>query len=85
MDYVEGLWKSFVEEYGIPSLTAVLDRVLEGSLEIVWLILPHVAEMIAASAHKSLPFFQKHNIIYLAIDDHIIYDSSLQVSCIVIY
>ena len=85
MDYVEGLWKSFVEEYDIPSLTAVLDKVLEGCLEIVWLVLPHVAEMIAASGHKSLPFFQKHNIIYLAIDDHVIYDSSLQVSCIVIH
>ena len=80
MEYVKRLWRSFVEEYDIPSLTAVIDRILEGSLEIVWLVLPHVAEIIAASGHKSLPFFQKHKIIYLAIDDHVIYDHSLQVS-----
>ena len=79
MDYVHRLWVSFAEEYDIPSLTAVIDKILEGSLEIVWLVLPHIAEMIAASAHKSLPFLQRHSITYLAIDDDVIYDSSLLV------
>ena len=79
MDYVHRLWVSFAEEYDIPSSTAVIEQILEGSLVIVWLVLPHIAEMIATSVHKSLPFFQRHNITYLAIDNDVIYDSSLLV------
>ena len=79
MIYVRDLWISFAEVFNIPSLTAVIDKILEGSLEIVWLILPHFAELISTSAHKSVEFFHRHDIIYVAIDDNIVYDAQLMV------
>lgn len=79
MIYVRDLWISFADEFNIPSLTAVIDKILEGSLEIVWLILPHLAESISMSAHKSVEFFHRHDIIYVAIDDNIVYDAQLTV------
>lgn len=80
MLYVRDLWISFANQFNIPSLTAIIDNILEGSLEIVWLIPPHVAEVIVTCAHKSVPFFRQHNIIYVAIDDHIVYTVQLKVS-----
>ena len=77
MIYVRDLWISFATEFDIPSLTAIIDKILEGSLEIIWLILPHEAEMIAISAQKSTLFFRKHNILYVAIDDQVIYSAQL--------
>ena len=80
MIYIQDLWESFADEFNIPSLTAVIDKILEGSLEIVWLILPHFAELIETSAHKSMEFFRRHDITYVAIEDRIIYDEELTVS-----
>ena len=80
MIYVRDLWISFAEEFNIPSLTAIIDKILEGSLQIVWLLLPHLAELIRVSAHKSVQFFRQHDIIYVAIDDHVLYDAQLMVS-----
>ena len=82
MKYVQDLWSSFAEEFDLPSLTVVLDKILEGSLEIVWLILPHVAEKIAsaASSKGAISFFRKLHMVYVAIDDHPIYDEKLMVN-----
>ena len=80
LKYVQDMWKKFARKFDLPFLTAVINRLLEGSLEIVWLILPYIAEMIAASAHISISFFRENQIIYVAIDDHPIYDAGLTVS-----
>jgi hypothetical protein len=82
MTYVQDLWVSFADEFNIPSLTATIDKILEGSLKIVWLILPHFAELIRTSAHKSVEFFHQHDIIFVAIDDCIVYNEELMVSFI---
>ena len=80
LKYVEDIWIKFVRNFDLPFLTALLHHIATGSLEIVLLILPHVAELIIKSAHKSLPFFRENDIVYVAIDDHPIYDASLTVS-----
>ena len=80
MLYVQDLWISFAEEFNIPSLTAVIDKILEGSLEIVWVILLHFAELIRTLVHKSVQFFRQHDVILVAIDDHIVYGAQLIVS-----
>lgn len=85
MCYVQELWISFAEEFDIPSLTAIIDEILEGSLKIVWLVLPHVAELISTSAQKSVQFFRRHDIIYVAIDDHVVYDVQLIVSLTILF
>ena len=51
------------KEYTLPSLTAVIDTILDGSLVITWLVLPHVVEKIKSKFSKSLHFLQHHGIV----------------------
>jgi hypothetical protein len=75
LDYVVKLWQSFAEEYEIPSLTAVIDRIVAGSLEVTWRVPLHIAEAIVARSH----FFRSHGIVLVFIDDVIIYDEKQMV------
>ena len=65
--YVDKLWKSLMKEFHLPSLTAVMDKIVEGCLSITWLILPNIVEKIRAIYFKSVEFFQQHNIIRIAL------------------
>ena len=76
--YVRDLWISIADIDDLPSLTAVLKSLGIGSLEITWLILPHEAETIKMSVHKSLPFFHQHHIVYVAIDGRQIFDAKVR-------
>ena len=62
LEYIGKLWKALAKEFHLPSLTAVMDKIVEGSLEITWLILPHIIDKISATYFKSVKFFQQHNI-----------------------
>ena len=74
LKYVQDLWEEFAEEFDIPFLTAVIESILSGSLQITWLISPEIANKIAAAGHES-SFFHNHPvIIYVAINDTILYD-----------
>ena len=74
--YVDKLWHSIADEYEIPSLTAVLEKIVTGSIEISWLVPAHVAEMITPRAK----FFRKHHIVQVFIDDVVLYDEKEMVS-----
>ena len=74
--YIHRLWVSFAEEYELPSLTAIIDEIVEGSLTITWLVLGHVVSMIQPRSK----FFRRHQIILVFIDDVILYDEKTMVS-----
>ena len=76
LKYVQELWEEFAEEFDIPYLTAVIGKIMSGSLVIVWLISPDVAEKIALSANRprSIRFFQRHLIIYVAVNHKPVYE-----------
>ena len=76
LDYVVKLWQSFAEEYEIPSLTAVIDRIVAGSVEVTWRVPQHIANAILPRSK----FFRSHGIVLVAIDDVIIYDEKQMVS-----
>ena len=63
LEYVNTFWKILAKEFHLPPLTAVMDKIVEGSLRITWLILPHIIDKIRATYFKSVEFFQQHNII----------------------
>ena len=63
LEYVDKLWKALAKEFHLPPLTAVIDKIVEGSLRITWLILPHIIEKIRVTYFKSVKFFQQLNII----------------------
>ena len=73
---VHKLWHSIADEYELPSLTAILKKIVSGSIEITWLVPAHVAEMITPRAK----FFQKHHIVLVFIDDIILYDEKEMVN-----
>ena len=80
LSYVNTLWESLAEEFDLPSLTAVIDKIIDGSLVIAWLILPHIADKIQASISKALRFYQQHSIVEIHIDDKLLYDQEWIVS-----
>ena len=63
LEHVNNFWRMLAKEFHLPPLTAVMDKIVEGSLRITWLILPHIVDKIRATYFKSVEFFQQHNII----------------------
>ena len=80
LSYVDELWRSLAEEFDLPSLTAVIDSIMEGSLVVTWLILPHIAEKIVTTSTKAVKFFRHHGIVLVEIDSDTIYDEEKIVS-----
>ena len=80
LSYVDELWRSLAEEFDLPCLTAVIHSIIEGSLVVTWLVLPHVAEKIMANSSKATKFFRRHGIVEVVIDECIIFDAELMVS-----
>jgi hypothetical protein len=82
LSYVDELWRSLAEEFDIPCLTAVIHNIIEGSLVVTWLILPHIAEkiLISGSATKAVKFFRCRGIISVEIDNDTVYDEEQMVA-----
>ena len=82
LSYVDELWRSLAEEFDLPCLTAVIHSIIEGSLVVTWLVLPHIAEKIIANSSKAkaTKFFHCHGIVMVTINECIIYDEELMVS-----
>lgn len=74
--YVSKLWERFAEEFDLPLLTAVIDKIVEGSLVITWLILPYLVHkiLISSKTPKSVKFFRQHHIQLLTSEGFKIYD-----------
>ena len=80
LDYVNTLWKALIEEFNLPPLTAIIKKIVGGSLIIEWLVPPQVSSVIAASCSKALRFYQQHNIVVVQLDGCILYDEDWIVS-----
>ena len=74
MSYVDTLWKALIDEFNLPPLTAIIKKIVGGSLIIEWLVPPQVSTVIAASYSKALRFFQQNNIVLVELDDLTLYD-----------
>ena len=81
VNYVQKLWRSFADEYEIPSLTAVIDKIVTGSLEVTWRVPQHIADAILPKSK----FFRSHGIVLVFIDDVILYDERQMVSVLYMY
>ena len=80
MSYVDTLWKELIEEFNLPPLTAIIKKIVPGSLIITWLVPPQVSTAILASHVKALSFYQQHNIVEIMLDDDYLYHESWIVS-----
>ena len=80
MSYVDTLWRALIDEFNLPPLTAIIKKIVSGSLKIVWLIPPHVSTVIAASSAKALRFYQQHSIVKVELNDKLLYKEKWTVS-----
>ena len=81
LDHMDKLWKALQRKFKLPSLTAVIDKIVQGSIKVTWLVLPHVIKKIKAAYSKAVSFFQQHNITRIVMYDWLIlYDEKLMVS-----
>ena len=80
MSYVDILWKALLEEFNLPPLTAIIKKIVSGSLTIKWLIPLQVSTVIAVSYSKALRFYQQHNIVQVKVDGRALYDEDWIVS-----
>ena len=81
MSYIETLWTALIDEFNLPPLTAIIKKIVGGSLIITWLVPPQVSSAIAASYSKALGFYQQHNIVQVQLDGRTLYDEEWIVSC----
>ena len=81
MSYIETLWTALIEEFNLPPLTAIIKKIVGGSLIITWLVPPQVSSVIAAPYSKALGFYQQHNIVQVQLDGRTLYDEDWIVSC----
>jgi hypothetical protein len=70
--YIAEVWESLQAEFDLPSLTAQINYIMESCLEIVWFISPMDAEKIRSSKKSHVPFFWKHDITFVSVDNDII-------------
>ena len=82
--YVNTLWKALAKKFDIPSLTTLIDKIVEGSIIIHWYILSSYAEKIRAHLNFALRFFQRHNIVEIDIDYDTLYSEDWMVSLAII-
>jgi hypothetical protein len=80
MSYVDTLWKSLIDEFNLPPLTAIIKKIVGGSLIITWLVPLQVSSVIEVSYSKALWFYQQNNIIQIQLDGCILYDEEWIVS-----
>ena len=80
LSYVDELWRSLAEEFDLPSLTAVIDSIVKGSLQVSWLILPCIAEKITSDSTTAVKFSCHHDIIRFEVDNIVVYDEEERVS-----
>ena len=81
MSYIDTLWKALIKKFNLPPLTAIIKKIIGGSLIITWLVPPQVSSAIAASYSKALGFYQQHNIVQVQLDGRTLYDEEWIVSC----
>ena len=74
LNYVAELWESLRDTFELPSITALIDKIIEKCIEITWFILPSDAKKIIARAKHHHNFFWEKSIILLSINGRTIYE-----------
>ena len=82
LKYVDTLWKALIEEFNLPPLTVVIDKIVKGSLIISWLIPQELASVILGFYSKAIGFYEQQNIVQVKVDGKVLYDQNWIVSSI---
>ena len=75
LEYVDEIWRDIAEFFMLPSLSALLDSVVAGSLVITWCIPHHFAMKIIekVTGAEAEEFFREYNIMEVKLDEEVVY------------
>ena len=80
LEYIDNLWVSMAEFFLLPSLSALLENIRKGCLEVSWLIPPHFVFQIIGNLQENAVFLKSREIIKVLVDGDCVYDEeSVQV------
>ena len=74
LEYVDKLWLSLAEYFLLPSLSALLDNIQRGCVEVSWLIPPHLGFQIVDNLQRNSSFLQSEEIVKVLLDGECVYD-----------
>ena len=77
LDYIDQFWRSIADHFLLPSLSALLDSIQEGCVEVTWLVPTLSALQIQANIQDSTAFLEKCEVIRVIMDGEILYDKGL--------
>ena len=76
LEYIDDLWLSLAEFFLLPSLSALLDNIQRGCVEVSWLIPPHYVFQIIGNLQENSSFLQSKDIIKVFLDGDCVYDGA---------
>ena len=74
LDYIDQFWRSIADHFLLPSLSALLDSIQEGCVEVTWLVPTLSALQIQANIQDSTQFLEKLEVIRVIMEGEILYD-----------
>ena len=74
LDYIDQFWRSIADHFLLPSLSALLDSIQEGCVEVTWLVPTLSALQIQANIQDSTQFLENLEVIRVIMEDEILYD-----------
>ena len=74
LDYIDQFWRSIADHFLLPSLSALLDSIREGCVEVTWLVPTLSALQIQANIQDSTQFLEKLEVIRVIMESEILYD-----------
>ena len=74
LDYIDQFWRSIADHFLLPSLSALLDSIQEGCVEVTWLVPTLSALQIQANIQDSTAFLEKCEVMQVIMDGEILYD-----------
>ena len=72
MSYVDELWRALIEEFNLPPLTTIINRIESWDtkwLVIEWLVTKQVSAVVQKYYSKALRFYQQRNIVYVKVNN----------------
>ena len=76
MEYVDNLWLSLAEYFLLPALSALLDNIKHGCIEVSWLIPPHFMFQVIENLQRNTDFFKSKDIVEVFAEGECVYNGA---------
>ena len=73
LDYVTDLWQSLANQFALPRIAMILDKVAKGCIGITWLIPANLVEYVTRMAQKTSNMFAEKLILRVMLEEQCIY------------